>query len=55
MRIVLAFVGKELVRYPLLDIVSLARKDEQRLVLRLPAKAGYGTVVAAAIEFAGDA
>ena len=45
-----ALVGKTLVRYSLLDVVSLSCKNQERLVLRFPAEAGDGAVIAAGVE-----
>src|SRR5882757_5078594 len=38
-----------------LHVVSLARKDHQRFVLRLPAKAADGAVIAVMVEATGNA
>jgi hypothetical protein len=46
---------EELVADPHLDVVGLAGEHSQRLVLRLPAKAGDCPVIAAAVRVTGDA
>ena len=50
-----ALILEQLVGDALLDVVGLAREDEQRLVLRLPAEAGDGPVVPVAVEVPSDA
>ena len=45
-----AFVDERFIRHSLLDVISFAGKDHQRLVLRLPAEASDRAVVAAGIE-----
>src|SRR5262249_27382478 len=50
----IAFVGELLVGHPLLYVIGFADKDEQRLVLRLPAKAGHSAVVATAVQLSTD-
>src|SRR5215470_7620939 len=52
---VVALIRERFVGHTLLDIVSLAGEDQQRLVLRFPAKPGHGAIVAAAIEMPRDA
>ena len=49
-----AFVGEELVGDALLDVVGFAGEDQQGFVLRLPAEAGDGTIVAGVIGSARD-
>jgi hypothetical protein len=51
---VVTFVRENQVADTHLDVISLAAEQVQRLVLRLPAKAGYGSVVAAVVESAED-
>src|SRR5215475_12433935 len=53
-RRLLTLLGKELVGDALLDVVRLAREDQERLVLCLPAEARDGAVVAARVGRAGD-
>src|SRR5262252_9630974 len=53
-RRLLALLGEELVRDALLDVVRLAREDQERLVLRLPAEARDRAVVAAGVGRASD-
>ena len=50
-----AFVRKQFIRYALLNVVGFAGEHRQRLVLRLPAEARDGAVVAAGIETAANA
>ena len=50
-----AFVAECFVRYALLHVIGFSGKDHQGLVLRLPAKAGDGAIVAAHVEAAVDA
>src|SRR5207253_4422355 len=50
-----ALAREQLAGDALLDVVGLAGKDEERLVLRLPAEAGDGPVVAVMVEPAADA
>src|SRR5439155_21762713 len=45
-----ALAREQLAGDALLDVVGLAGKDEERLVLRLPAEAGDGPVVAIVVE-----
>ncbi len=50
-----AFVGEQLVGHADFDVVGLAGENFQRFVLRLPAEARDGAVVAAVVGMAGDA
>ncbi len=52
---IVAFVGEVLVGDAHFDVVGLAGENLQRFVLRLPAEAGNGAVVAAVVGMAGDA
>jgi hypothetical protein len=53
-RRLVALVLKQLVADAHFDVVGLAREEEQRLVLRLPAKPGDGAVVAVAVRLSAD-
>ena len=49
-----AFVVGCLIRHSLFDVISFAGKDQQRLVLRLPAETRNRPIVAAGVESAAD-
>src|SRR5262249_27109255 len=53
-RVLFASLREQVVRNAHLDVVRLAGKQLNRLVLRFPAEARDGAVVGAAIEGAGD-